>query len=57
MAEQFDTGAAYHLADNAGTDNSEYTLAEEVNGKQEVQRLIGEKKVKKGKEDEYKLVD
>lgn len=45
MAEQVDTGDVYHLADDAGTDNAEYTLAEEVNpsttaGSAHIQRQV-----------------
>ena len=47
MAEQVQTGdGLYHLADDTGGDNPEYTLAEEVNPKNEVQN-----------EDEYQLAD
>ena len=47
MAEQVQTGdGLYHLANDTGGDNSEYTLAEEVNPKNEVQN-----------EDEYQLAD
>ena len=47
MAEQVQTSdGLYHLANDTGGDNSEYTLAEEVNPKHEAQ-----------KEDEYQLAD
>ena len=47
MAEQIQTGdGLYHLTDDTGGDNSEYTLAEEVNPKNGVQN-----------EDEYQLAD
>ena len=47
MAEQLQTGGGlYHLANDTGGDNSEYTLVEEINPNKE-----------KPNEDEYQLAD